>query len=63
MGGGLGLIAAIGGFLLLVVLVFAVLRNRQRSRADVQRTEQATHNLYQRTDAEDKASDPDTKNF
>ena len=63
MGGGLGLVAAIGGVLLVLVLAYAILRNRQRSSADIQRTEQATKDLYARTDRQDQASDPDRKDF
>ena len=55
---GIGLTAAIGGFLLAAVLLYAVLANRRRSRADVQRTEAATKDLYARVDREDKQTDP-----
>ncbi|WP_442678187.1 hypothetical protein ACSBM8_11665 [Sphingomonas sp. ASY06-1R] len=63
MGGGLGLVAAIGGVLLVIVLAYAILRNRQRSSADIRQTEQATKDLYARTDRQDQASDPDKKDF
>ena len=59
----LGMIAAIGGTLLVIVLVFAVIRNQRRSDADRRRTDEATRNLYARTDREDKASDPDMANY
>lgn len=54
---GNGTIAAIGGLLLIVILIYAVIRNRQRSRSDVRRTEEATKDLYARVDRQDKASD------
>ncbi|HWI85718.1 MAG TPA: hypothetical protein VNT42_05260 [Sphingomonas sp.] len=60
---GNGLIAAIGGIVLAVVLLYAVIMNRRRSRADEQRTEEATKDLYARVDREDKVSDPDPTNF
>jgi hypothetical protein len=63
MGGSLGLVAAIGGFLLAAVILFAVLRNQRRTPADVRRTEEATKDLYARTDRQDKVSDPDPKTF
>jgi len=59
----LGMIAAIGGTLLVIVLVFAIIRNQRRSDADRRRTEEATRNLYARTDREDKASDPDPAKY
>ena len=60
---GIGTVAAIGGLLLAVVLLWAVLKNRQRTRADVRRTNEATRDLYARVDREDKASDPDPNTF
>jgi len=63
VGGSIGLSAAIGGFLLLAIIIYGVMRNRARTRSDVNRTEQATHDLYARTDAQDKVSDPDPKSF
>ncbi len=60
---GNGLIAAIGGIILALVLLYAVLRNRQRTASDERRTEEATKDLYARTDRQDKASDPDPANF
>ncbi len=59
MGGSLGLVSAIGGVLIVIVLAYAILRNRQRSPGDEARTEQATKDLYARTDRQDQASDPD----
>ena len=53
-GTGYMLIDVIGGFLLLAVIIWAVLRNRgARGRA---RTEQATHDLYKEIDKDDKAA-------
>ena len=49
MSGSLGLIAIIGAALLAVALLYAMLRNR-RTPAQEARTEQATHDLYQRED-------------
>jgi len=59
---GNGLIAAIGGIVLAAVLLYAVIMNRRRSRADERRTEEATKDLYARVDREDKATDPDPTN-
>ncbi|WP_294394773.1 hypothetical protein [uncultured Sphingomonas sp.] len=53
-----GTVAAIGGFLLAAAILYAVITNRRRSRADVRHTEQATKDLYDRIDRHDKASDP-----
>ncbi len=58
---GIGTIAAIGGFLLALVLLYAVISNRRRSSADVRRTEEATKDLYARVDRQDQISDPDPK--
>jgi hypothetical protein len=60
---GIGTVAAIGGFLLAAVLLYAVLMQRKRTSRGVARTEQATHDLYKQVDAQDKQSDPDPKNF
>jgi uncharacterized protein (DUF58 family) len=60
---GIGTIAAIGGFLLALVLLYAVISNAKRSRADVRRTEEATKDLYARVDRQDQASDPDPKGY
>jgi len=59
----LGVVAAIGGFLLVLVLLYGVIRNKRRTDADRRRTEEATRDLYARTDRQDKASDPDLANF
>jgi hypothetical protein len=58
-----GTVAAIGGVLLALAILYAVITNRRRSGADVQRTEEATKDLYERVDRQDKVSDPDTKRF
>jgi len=63
MGGSIGLTAAIGGFLLLIVIIYAWLRNQRRSDADRRRTEEATKDLYARVDRQDQANDPDPKSF
>ena len=63
MGGSIGLTAAIGGFLLLAVIIYAWLRNQRRSDADRRRTEEATKDLYARVDRQDQANDPDPKSF
>jgi len=55
---GIGIIAAIGGFLLALVLLYAVISNARRSRSERRRTEEATKDLYARTDRQDKISDP-----
>ena len=60
---GIGTVAAIGGILLAIVLLWATLKNRRRTDADVQRTNEATRDLYAKVDREDKASDPDPKSF
>ena len=49
-----GLITIVGGFLLFAVLLWAVLKNRKSSEADVQRTEAATRELYREEDAAHK---------
>jgi hypothetical protein len=58
-----GTVAAIGGVLLALAILYAVIMNRRRSNADVQRTEEATKDLYERIDRHDKVSDPDPKRF
>jgi hypothetical protein len=60
---GIGLAAAIGGFVLAAVLLWAVLRNRQRTPADRQRTEEATRRLHQEVDRQDKVTDPDPARY
>jgi hypothetical protein len=57
--GGIGMLAAIGGAILALVLFWAMLRNRQRTPADRQRTEEATRALNRSIDREDKVTDPD----
>lgn len=56
-GAGWSLITIIGPILLAAVILFAVIRNRQSSKASVRRTEAATRDLYQEQDAADKALD------
>ena len=63
MSGSIGLTAAIGGFLLLAVIIYAWLRNQRRSDADRQRTEEATRDLYARVDRQDQVNDPDPAKF
>ncbi|MDB5683592.1 MAG: hypothetical protein JWM38_2162 [Sphingomonas bacterium] len=48
-----GLLTVVGPILLAAVLLWALLHNR-RTRAENDRTEAATHELYERTDREDK---------
>jgi len=60
---GIGTIAAIGGVLLALVLLYAVISNQRRSRSDVRRSEEATKDLYARVDRQDQVSDPDPKNY
>jgi hypothetical protein len=57
----IGTVAAIGGLLLAVVLLYAVISNMRRSQSDVRRTEEATKDLYARVDRQDKVTDPDPK--
>ncbi|WP_106640582.1 hypothetical protein [Allosphingosinicella vermicomposti] len=45
------LITIIGPILLALVILWAMLRNRKASRRDVDRTEQATRDLYKAEDA------------
>ena len=59
----LGWVAAIGGAVLAVAILYGLLRNQRRTNADRQRTEEATRNLYARSDREDKVSDPDPAKF
>jgi hypothetical protein len=59
----LGVVAAIGGAVLAIAIIYAIFRNQRRTDADRQRTEEATRNLYARSDREDKASDPDLAKF
>ena len=59
----LGIVAAIGGVLLAIAIVYAIIRNRQRTYEDRRRTEEATKDLYARVDRQDQVSDPDTANY
>ena len=59
LGGSLGLVAAIGGVVLVIAMAYAIMRNRQRTPRDEAMTERATKDLYAQTDREDEASDPD----
>jgi hypothetical protein len=52
------LLTIVGPALLAIVILWALLRNRGASRADRDRTEQATHRLYQEEEAERR--DPDS---
>ena len=45
------LINIVGPLLLLIVLAWALLRNRKSSQAEIDRTEQATRDLYREEDA------------
>ena len=47
----------VGPLLLLLVLAWAVLRNRKSSKSDVDRTEAATHDLYREEDAAHRGDD------
>jgi hypothetical protein len=49
-----GLQTIVGGFLLFAVLLWAVLKNRKSSQAEVDRTEAATRELYREEDAAHK---------
>ena len=59
----LGMVAAIGGFLLAAVILYGVITNRRRSNADRRRTEEATKDLYARVDRQDKVNDPDPAKY
>ena len=60
---GIGTVAAFGGVVLALVILFAIIANRRRSANDVRRTEEATHALHEQIDREDKISDPDPKRY
>ena len=47
----------VGPLLLLLVLAWAVLRNRKSSKSDVDRTEAATRDLYREEDAAHRGDD------
>ena len=49
-GMGWGLQTVIGGFLLAAVIAWAALRNRKSTKEEVDRTEQATRDLYRKED-------------
>jgi len=49
----------VGPLLLLVVIAWAVLRNRKESQEDIDRTEQATRNLYRDEDEAHRGEDDD----
>ena len=51
------LINIVGPLLLLVVLAWALLRNRKSSQAEIDRTEQATRDLYREEDAAHRGED------
>jgi hypothetical protein len=50
-----GLLTILGPILLGAVILWAVLANRNRTRAEKQRSETATRDLYKTIDREDKA--------
>jgi hypothetical protein len=52
-GGGINwsLITIVGPLLLALVVLWAMLKNRKSSRGEIDRTEQATHDLYKKEDA------------
>jgi hypothetical protein len=52
-----GLQTIIGGFLLFAVLLWAVLKNRKSSQAEVDRTEAATRELYREEDKAHRGED------
>jgi hypothetical protein len=54
-----GIQTIIGGFLLLAVLAWALLRNRKSSQEDIDRTEAATRELYREEDAAHRGEDDD----
>ena len=53
------LITILGPLLLIVVVAWALLRNRKSSQADLDRTEQATRDLYREEDAAHRGEDDD----
>ncbi|MDO6413849.1 hypothetical protein Q4F19_05605 [Sphingomonas sp. BIUV-7] len=60
---GIGTVAAIGGFILAIVLLWATLMNKRRTAADMRRTEEATRALNRSIDRQDKVTDPDMGRF
>ena len=59
----LGMVAAIGGVILAIAILYGLFRNQRRTEADRRQTEEATRTLYARSDREDKISDPDPAKF
>ncbi|MGZ8284811.1 MAG: hypothetical protein ACXW27_09350 [Allosphingosinicella sp.] len=60
-GGSWGIVTIVGPLLLAAVLLWVLLRNRKSGKRDVDRTEQATHDLYReeeekRRSGEDRTS-------
>ena len=51
------LLTIVGPALLAIVILWAVLKNRGSTRAERDRTEQATHDLYREEEAERRAPD------
>jgi membrane-anchored protein YejM (alkaline phosphatase superfamily) len=45
------LLTIVGPALLFIVILYATLKNRKSRREDIERTERATHELYQEEDA------------
>ena len=59
-GGGWAIITIVGPALLALVLLWALLRNRKRSRpSDIDRTERATRDLYREENAAHRGEDGD----
>ena len=59
-GGSWGIVTIVGPVLLALVLLWALLRNRKRSRpSDVDRTERATRDLYREENAAHRGEDDD----
>ena len=57
-GGSWGIITIVGPILLALVLIWALLRNRKKSRpSDINRTEQATRDLYREENAAHRGED------
>lgn len=56
-GGLYGAMTIVGPILLLAALAYAMLRNRRRTPADRERTEQATRELREQLSREDRARD------
>jgi hypothetical protein len=54
-----GFIAAIGGFLLLAVLIWAMLRNRSAPKGNKAQAEKGAHDLYRREAAAEHRATPD----